>query len=142
MSDTNRIKELEAELKAAQDTILDQRVEITALRKTKPGSNRGKIVPGTFTAELESAVSYASKAVKRWGGDPVVYQVSPIGPIKQISAKPGASVLFASSATIDGIVDIGEGHGDQEQGADAYPGVLDDGSTGSGSDFDEGGRDE
>ena len=43
---------------------------------------RGKVF---FTDNLSSARHYAKVAVRKWGGEPIIYLIKPMGNIKQIS---------------------------------------------------------
>ncbi len=71
-------------------------------KQTEPRrQRRGKVF---FTNSVESARIYAQRAVKKWGGDPVVYRITPIGPLKQISRRGSLGPAFhASGATVDRI---------------------------------------
>jgi hypothetical protein len=53
-----------------------------------------------FTHDKRSASTYARKAVKEFGGNPVVYEVSPIGDIGTLNDKPGTTVFHADWAYI------------------------------------------
>jgi hypothetical protein len=53
-----------------------------------------------FTADEGSARIYAAKAVKRFGGKPVVLKVRPKGSMVVLQASKGTTVFMADSATI------------------------------------------
>lgn len=53
-----------------------------------------------FTVDKSSALIYARKAVKRFGGNPVILTVEPVGDITPIHMKAGTSVLMADSAVV------------------------------------------
>lgn len=54
-----------------------------------------------FTADLGSARIYAGKAVRRWGGEAVIYQVYPVGPVEEIQSRAGTTVYAAPWALIE-----------------------------------------
>lgn len=58
-----------------------------------------------FTNNIESAHFYARRAVKKWGGNPVVYTIAPKGSIKQISRRWNnfGPAFHATSASIVGV---------------------------------------
>lgn len=62
---------------------------------------KGKIF---LTTDLEYAKSYAERAVKVWGGKPVVFEVIPIENLKQMSGRPGQSVFHSTKVKIKQIV--------------------------------------
>lgn len=53
-----------------------------------------------FTRDLRSAEAYAHKAVKNFGGNPVIYKVKPVGHVDVLQATPGTSVFMADAAEI------------------------------------------
>lgn len=53
-----------------------------------------------FTRDKRSANIYARKAVKRFGGKPVVLQIVPKGCIVVLQAAPGTTVFMADSAEV------------------------------------------
>lgn len=53
-----------------------------------------------FTRDPRSAESYAHKAVKNFGGDPIIYKVKPVGAVDVLQATPGTSVYMADAAEI------------------------------------------
>lgn len=53
-----------------------------------------------FTYDRRSASIYADKAVKRFGGNPVVLNVIPIGNIELLQSAPGTTVLMADEAIV------------------------------------------
>lgn len=54
-----------------------------------------------FTADLGSARIYAGKAVRRWGGEAVIYRVYPVGPVETIQPRGGTTVYAAPWALIE-----------------------------------------
>lgn len=55
-----------------------------------------------FTRDAKSAEIYAKKAVKQFGGEPIVYMIRPVGEITVVQDTPGTTVFMADSATIVG----------------------------------------
>ena len=57
-----------------------------------------------FTSNVVSAMTYARRAVNKWGGAPVVFRVEPNGSVKRLSSHgpPFGPVFHASSARIVG----------------------------------------
>lgn len=55
-----------------------------------------------FTRDAKSAEIYAKKAVKQFGGNPVVYTIRPVGEITVVQDTPGTTVFMADSATVVG----------------------------------------
>ena len=53
-----------------------------------------------FTRDRRSASIYARKAVKRFGGQPVVLQIEPIGSIVVLQEAPGTTVFMADGAEV------------------------------------------
>lgn len=53
-----------------------------------------------FTRDRRSAEIYAHKAVKVFGGQPVILQVSPVGSVDVLQSTPGTTVLMASAAKV------------------------------------------
>lgn len=53
-----------------------------------------------FTHDKRSAFVYARKAAKRFGGNPVVYEISPVGSIGVLNDMPGTTVFHADWAYI------------------------------------------
>lgn len=53
-----------------------------------------------FTRDQRSASIYAHKAVKRFGGKPVVLVINPVGCIVVIQEAPGTTVLMADGAEV------------------------------------------
>lgn len=54
-----------------------------------------------FTHDKQSAFAYARKAVKAFGGgNPVVYEISPVGNIGVLNDTPGTTVFHADWAYI------------------------------------------
>jgi DNA/RNA tunnel of bacterial DNA dependent RNA polymerase. len=53
-----------------------------------------------FTRDYKSAEIYAKKAVKRFGGDPVVFLIKPIGDLSVVQDMPGTTVFMADTAEI------------------------------------------
>jgi hypothetical protein len=71
-------------------------------RQTEPrGQRRGKVF---LTTDLEYAESYARRAVREWGGEPLVLEVAPTGPVKQISGRPGASAFHSTGALVKRVI--------------------------------------
>ncbi len=56
-----------------------------------------------FTSCLGLAKIYAGRARQRFGGNPVVYRVIPMGKVETIDERPGASVYMAEWAFIEKI---------------------------------------
>ena len=56
-----------------------------------------------FTADYGLAKIYAGRARQRFGGNPVVYRVIPMGKVETIDERPGASVYMAEWAFIEKI---------------------------------------
>lgn len=54
-----------------------------------------------FTADYGLAKIYAGRACRRFGGNPVIYRVIPMGKIEIIDERPGASVYMADWAFIE-----------------------------------------
>ena len=54
----------------------------TGRQTEKRRRRRGKVF---FTDNLASARHYANIAVRKWGGEPIIYLIKPMGNIKQIS---------------------------------------------------------
>jgi hypothetical protein len=59
---------------------------------------RGKVF---LTVDFEYAQSYANRAVREWGGQPVVFEVTPMGPVKQISGTPGKTAFYTEGAQVN-----------------------------------------
>lgn len=55
-----------------------------------------------FTKDRKSAEIYAKKAVRQFGGEPVIFMVRPIGHVDVVQATPGTTVFMADSASIVG----------------------------------------
>jgi len=55
-----------------------------------------------FTNDKRSASIYAQKAAKQFGGNPVVYTISPVGDIEVLNNTPGTTVYNADWAYIKG----------------------------------------
>ena len=53
-----------------------------------------------FTKDQRSAEIYAHKAVKQFGGDPIVYKVKPVGEVGALNVAPGTSVYMADAAEV------------------------------------------
>lgn len=53
-----------------------------------------------FTKDKNSALIYARKAVKQFGGNPVVYTIYPIGNITPIQTAQGTSVYMSDEAIV------------------------------------------
>ena len=53
-----------------------------------------------FTRDAKSAEIYAKKAVKRFGGKPVVLLVAPTGAIDIVQDTPGTTVLMADGGVV------------------------------------------
>lgn len=53
-----------------------------------------------FTKDQRSAEIYAHKAVKLFGGDPIVYKVKPVGEVDALNVAPGTSVYMADAAEV------------------------------------------
>lgn len=53
-----------------------------------------------FTLDFNSAGIYADKAVKRFGGKPIVLRVLPNGKIVVVQARKGTTVYMADSAKV------------------------------------------
>lgn len=53
-----------------------------------------------FTADPNSALIYARKAVKRFGGEVLVLRIVPDGPIVTIQPRAGTTVYAAPRATV------------------------------------------
>lgn len=53
-----------------------------------------------FTADIKSAKIYAGRAVRQFGGRPVVYEIAPVGEIEVLNHQAGTSVLAADWAYI------------------------------------------
>jgi hypothetical protein len=53
-----------------------------------------------FTQDKRSAAIYARKAVKRFGGQPVVLQIEPVGSVVVLQTAPGTTVFMADSAEV------------------------------------------
>lgn len=53
-----------------------------------------------FTQDPRSALIYAGRAVQSLGGNPVVYEVEPVGDIKVLNSDRGTSVFYASYAKV------------------------------------------
>lgn len=59
-----------------------------------------------FTCDIHSAEIYAKKAVKRYGGQPVVLIVQPLDPEVVLQEAAGTTVYMANSATVLGAIPI------------------------------------
>lgn len=53
-----------------------------------------------FTRDHGSARIYAAKAVKRFGGRPIVYIIEPFGDMVTLQAAPGTTVFMADGADV------------------------------------------
>ena len=53
-----------------------------------------------FTRDQRSAGIYARKAVKRFGGKPIVLEVEPTGDIVEIQNTPGTTVYMSDCAKV------------------------------------------
>lgn len=53
-----------------------------------------------FTEDIGSARVYAGRASRSIGGDPVVYEVSPVGKIDTLNDKKGSTVHYADWAYV------------------------------------------
>lgn len=74
-------------------------------KQTEPRvQRRGKIF---LTQDLDYAYQYANIATKKWGGEPVVYEVIPDGYVKQIAGPP-KSAFHAEKAKIYKKIEKGE----------------------------------
>lgn len=75
----------------------------TGKQTEKRSQRRGKVF---FTNSLESAQHYAGVAVKKWGGEPVVYKVEPFGRVKQFSRRASrfGPAFHADGAKVKGTV--------------------------------------
>lgn len=69
----------------------------TGKQTEKRVQRKGKVF---ITTDLEYAHSYARRAVKQWGGNPVVFEVQPLEILKQISGRPGQSAFYTNRAKI------------------------------------------
>lgn len=54
-----------------------------------------------FTADYGLAQIYAGRAKNRFGGEPVVYRVIPMGEVTVVDDRPGASVYMTDWAFIE-----------------------------------------
>jgi len=57
-----------------------------------------------FTRDAGYAKIYAGRSCANFGGNPVVFRVSPCGKVDTISDRRGASVLTASSALVEEVI--------------------------------------
>lgn len=73
----------------------------TGKQTEKRIQRKGKVF---LTTDLEYAQSYAQRAVKVWGGSPIVFEVIPLDNIKQISGRPGQSAFHTTKAKIINVV--------------------------------------
>ena len=53
-----------------------------------------------FTRDYKSAEIYAKKAVKQFGGEPIVFTIVPKGEITVVQDTPGTTVYMADSAKV------------------------------------------
>lgn len=54
-----------------------------------------------FTKDIGSARIYAGRAVRRFGGDPIVYRAIPMGDVEEIQSAPGTTVYSAAGAFLE-----------------------------------------
>lgn len=59
-----------------------------------------------FTRDKGSAEIYAKKAVKQFGGEPVIYIIEPVGNITVLQDTPGTTVFMADSANVVGTLPV------------------------------------
>ena len=57
-----------------------------------------------FTADKSSARVYAGRSVRKFGGDPVIYKVHPVGDIRVLNTDKGTSVYAAPWAYVENLV--------------------------------------
>ena len=57
-----------------------------------------------FTADIGSARIYAGRAVNKLGGNPVIYEVSPVGRIETLNDTQGTTVYYADWAYVKRVV--------------------------------------
>jgi hypothetical protein len=74
--------------------------ETNVLQEKGRKKNLGRVF---FTEDLGLARVYAGRAVKRFGGTPVVFRVIPMGDIECLSEKKGASVYHSKWAFVEKI---------------------------------------
>ena len=53
-----------------------------------------------MTKDEKSAEIYAKKAIKQFGGKPIVYLVEPVGELSILQSSPGTTVYMADSANV------------------------------------------
>lgn len=56
-----------------------------------------------FTKDKKSALIYAAKAVKQFGGEPVLFRVYPVGDIEVLNSNAGTTVFMAPWAYVEKI---------------------------------------
>lgn len=71
--------------------------ETAILSESRRKKNLDKVF---FTMDPRSALIYARKAVKRFGGAPVIYDVYPEGEVTELQGKPGTTVYMADGARV------------------------------------------
>jgi hypothetical protein len=54
-----------------------------------------------FTKDIGSAKIYAGRAVNQFGGQPVVFKVTPVGKIEALNLTPGSTVFMSPKASIE-----------------------------------------
>lgn len=59
-----------------------------------------------FTKDINSAKIYSHKAVKQFGGNPIIFRVIPMSEIITINNNPGTSVFCADWAFLEPVENI------------------------------------
>jgi hypothetical protein len=54
-----------------------------------------------FTKDIGSANIYAGRAVQRFGGEPIIYRVIPMGEITKVQGLPGTTVYMSDGAFME-----------------------------------------